>query len=97
VANLRQDLDGMDQWDALVYNLASPRRELLHNIDESGRTAAIRSDSWKLVIGKGMSPLSSRLSSDHWQQTATSGHPENVHMYLAFLAVKLSHLILQLV
>jgi hypothetical protein len=53
VANLRQDLDGVDHWDSLVYNLPSPRTQLLHNIDERGRTAAIRLHNWKLVIGKG--------------------------------------------
>ena len=50
--NLRYDLDGVNQWETLVYNLESPRREILHNIDEKGRTAAIRHNNWKLVIGK---------------------------------------------
>ena len=50
--NLRYDLDGVNQWETLVYNLESPRREILHNIDEKGRTAAIRFHNWKLVIGK---------------------------------------------
>ena len=52
MANLRYDLDGIDQWESLVYNLASPRTEILHNIDEKGRTAALRFHNWKLVIGK---------------------------------------------
>jgi hypothetical protein len=52
VDNLRYDLDGVNQWETLVYNLASPRREILHNIDEKGRTAAMRFHKWKLVIGK---------------------------------------------
>jgi hypothetical protein len=52
VDNLRYDLDGVNQWETLVYNLESPRREILHNIDEKGRTAAIRFHNWKLVIGK---------------------------------------------
>jgi len=51
VDNLRYDLDGINQWNTLVYNLASPRREILHNIEEKGRTAAIRFHNWKLVIG----------------------------------------------
>ncbi|PNF39716.1 Arylsulfatase B [Cryptotermes secundus] len=51
VASLRHDLDGVDQWESLVYNLASPRREILHNIDERGRTAAVRFHNWKLIIG----------------------------------------------
>jgi hypothetical protein len=51
VDNLRYDVDGINQWESLVYNLASPRTEILHNIDEKGRTAAIRSHNWKLVIG----------------------------------------------
>jgi len=52
VDNLRYDLDGINQWETLVYNLASQRSEILHNIDEKGRTAAIRFHNWKLVIGK---------------------------------------------
>jgi hypothetical protein len=52
VDNLRYDLDGINQWEALVFNLASPRTQILHNIDEKWRTAAVRFNNWKLVIGK---------------------------------------------
>ncbi|PSN49059.1 hypothetical protein C0J52_10595 [Blattella germanica] len=51
VAHLSHDMDGLNQWEALLYNQASPRREILHNIDEQSRTAAIRFHNWKLVIG----------------------------------------------
>ncbi|CAG2059862.1 unnamed protein product [Timema podura] len=44
-------LDGVDQWDAIVYNLPSQRTEVLMNIDEKKRTAAIRFQNYKLIIG----------------------------------------------
>ncbi|XP_068081821.1 arylsulfatase B [Anabrus simplex] len=44
-------LDGVDQWESLVYNLVSRREEVLVNIDEKARNAAIRLHNWKLVVG----------------------------------------------
>nr|CAD7267739.1 unnamed protein product [Timema shepardi] len=44
-------LDGVDQWDAIVYNLPSQRTEVLININEKKRTAAIRFQNSKLIIG----------------------------------------------
>nr|CAD7462125.1 unnamed protein product [Timema tahoe] len=44
-------LDGVDQWEALVYDLPSPRREVLLNINEKTRTAAVRYQNYKLIIG----------------------------------------------
>jgi hypothetical protein len=52
VDNLRYDLDGINQWENLVYNLASQRTQIIHNIDEKGRSAARIFHNWKLVIGK---------------------------------------------
>nr|CAD7257390.1 unnamed protein product [Timema shepardi] len=46
-----EGLDGVDQWEALLYDLPSPRREVLLNINEKTRTAAVRYQNYKLIIG----------------------------------------------
>ncbi|XP_044731215.1 arylsulfatase B-like [Chrysoperla carnea] len=51
INNIDPDCDGIDQWSSLVYNFPTPRSEILLNIDEKYRTAAIRYNNWKLVIG----------------------------------------------
>ncbi|CAG9835256.1 unnamed protein product [Diabrotica balteata] len=48
---LDQDLDGIDQWSSLVYDLPSPRNDILLNIDEKTRNAALRFYNWKLIVG----------------------------------------------
>ncbi|XP_019866149.2 arylsulfatase B-like [Aethina tumida] len=45
------DLDGIDQWSSLVYDLPSPRNDILINIDEKTRNAALRFYNWKLIVG----------------------------------------------
>ncbi|XP_049956680.1 arylsulfatase B-like [Schistocerca serialis cubense] len=49
--DLARNMDGVDQWESLLYNLVSRRDEVLINIDEKTRNAAIRLHNWKLVIG----------------------------------------------
>ena len=44
-----QNLDGMDQWDALSDNLKSRRTEILHNINPGLDAAAVRVGDMKLV------------------------------------------------
>ncbi|KAF5269794.1 hypothetical protein FQA39_LY08575 [Lamprigera yunnana] len=44
-------LDGLDQWSSLVYDLASSRSDMLVNIDDVDRTAAVRFHNWKLILG----------------------------------------------
>ncbi|KAJ8946526.1 hypothetical protein NQ318_004662 [Aromia moschata] len=48
---LDPDLDGIDQWSSLVYELPSPRNDILINIDEKTRNAALRFYNWKLIVG----------------------------------------------
>ncbi|KAJ1529683.1 hypothetical protein ONE63_006438 [Megalurothrips usitatus] len=49
--DLPPDLDGVDQWTSLANDLPSRRSEILINIDERARNAAVRQNNWKLVIG----------------------------------------------
>lgn len=48
---LDPELDGIDQWSSLVYDLPSPRNDILLNIDEKTRNAALRFYNWKLIVG----------------------------------------------
>lgn len=48
---LDPELDGIDQWSSLVYDLPSPRNDILINIDEKTRNAALRFYNWKLIVG----------------------------------------------
>lgn len=48
---LEPDLDGVDQWSSLQYDLPSPRDDILINIDEITRNAALRFNNWKLIVG----------------------------------------------
>ena len=51
VTQIGCDLDGVDQWDSLVNNEKSLRYQLLININEREKTAALRIGDWKLVPG----------------------------------------------
>ncbi|CAH1124701.1 unnamed protein product [Ceutorhynchus assimilis] len=48
---LDPDMDGIDIWSSLVYDLPSPRNDILINIDEKTRNAALRFYNWKLIVG----------------------------------------------
>lgn len=52
LGELDPELDGVDQWSSLVYDLPSPRNDILINIDEKTRNAALRFYNWKLIVGK---------------------------------------------
>lgn len=52
VSRLPLNIDGVDQWSSITLNTPSRRDTVLINIDENARNAAIRKDSWKLIIGK---------------------------------------------
>ncbi|XP_068907047.1 arylsulfatase B-like [Tenebrio molitor] len=45
------EIDGIDQWSSLVYDLPSARNDIPLNIDEKTRNAALRFSNWKLIIG----------------------------------------------
>ncbi|EEC06950.1 arylsulfatase B, putative, partial [Ixodes scapularis] len=44
-------LDGTDMWVPLAYGSASPRYEILYNIDPIDRNSALRYTNYKLVLG----------------------------------------------
>ncbi|KAL1509593.1 hypothetical protein ABEB36_004304 [Hypothenemus hampei] len=48
---LDPELDGNDVWSSLVYDLPSPRNDILINIDEKTRNAGLRFYNWKLIVG----------------------------------------------
>ena len=45
------DIDGLNMWPALVHNKPSPRRVILHNIEERRHLGAVRVGNFKLVKG----------------------------------------------
>lgn len=44
-------IDGLDAWETLREDKESPRKVVLHNIDDIMGTAAITIDQWKLIKG----------------------------------------------
>lgn len=52
VRDLGDNLDGINMWDALVNDLPSERKQILHNIDDIYGNAALTIEGWKLVTGE---------------------------------------------
>lgn len=46
------NIDGINLWEALRDDKESPRRTILHNIDDIFRVSAITVGDWKLMQGK---------------------------------------------
>ncbi|KAH9379960.1 hypothetical protein HPB48_001413 [Haemaphysalis longicornis] len=51
VKRLGRNIDGKNMWRHLSLNLASPRTEILYNIEPVQKIAALRYKSYKLVLG----------------------------------------------
>lgn len=45
-------MDGIDVWESLSRDRASPRKVLLHNINTFKGISAVRMGQWKLIQGK---------------------------------------------
>ena len=45
------NLDGIDLWNTLKKDTESPRKSVLHNIDDIYGNAAITIGKWKLLLG----------------------------------------------
>lgn len=52
ITGLDPEIDGIDQWPTFAYDLPSARNDVLLNIDESTRNAALRFYNWKLIVGR---------------------------------------------
>jgi hypothetical protein len=51
-SELARNLDGIDQWSSISTKQTSTRTQVVINIDEHMKNAAIRVKDWKLVIGE---------------------------------------------
>ncbi|XP_034947347.1 arylsulfatase B-like isoform X2 [Chelonus insularis] len=51
-SSLPANLDGLDMWNALNNRESSPRRVIVHNIDDIYGAAAVTLDDWKIVKGE---------------------------------------------
>ncbi|XP_067626465.1 arylsulfatase B [Eurosta solidaginis] len=49
--NITTAFDGVSIWKALSHDEASPRKTILHNIDDISGSAGLTSGDWKVVIG----------------------------------------------
>lgn len=52
-----RDVDGTSVWNALKDDTTSPRRSVLHNIDDIYNIAGITIDNWKLIEGDASSAM----------------------------------------
>lgn len=64
------DIDGLDMWNSLLKDSASPRLEVLHNIDPIWNVSALRYGDFKYVQG---SYANGRF--DNWYRPAGLTHP----------------------
>lgn len=46
-----EGIDGVDQWSSLQFDSSTERRDILLNMDEITRNAALRAGDWKLIVG----------------------------------------------
>ncbi|XP_023025565.2 arylsulfatase B [Leptinotarsa decemlineata] len=72
---LDPDLDGIDQWSSLVYDLPSARNDILINLDEKTRNAALRFYNWKLIVGSNQN----ESYNDYYGDTVTGDIEEQLY------------------
>lgn len=49
--NITEPIDGHDVWGSLNYDTASPRTEILINLDDETPYSSLISGDWKLIVG----------------------------------------------
>jgi hypothetical protein len=80
-SELASNLDGIDQWSSISTNQKPTRTQIVVNIDEVMKNAAIRDKDWKLVIGEPHATFQISIS-------MCAMHPHWFRIYNLFIRLK---------